>query len=142
MRRGDSLNNPCNVKRVTGVTWHGQSAVQPDATLLAFDTPAFGYRCARRTFRTYVERDGVPSTVTSLIERFAPPDPGGDNNNTAAYIADVSKRIGVAADDAIDLDDDATAVAFLTAVTWHEQGEFIFTVTDIREGLSLERPNA
>ena len=57
-------------------------------------------------------------TVRDIIGTYAPPN----ENNTAAYVADVAGRLGVKPDAQIDLNDVATKTKLMQAITLHENG--------------------
>lgn len=74
-------------------------------------------------------RQGV-NTVDGIIKRWAP---ASDNNNTGAYIAHVSKLMGVKAGDALDMQNPDTLAALMGAITQHENGRNPFSMDELRQ---------
>lgn len=89
--RGIRNNNPGNLK-------YGEFAVQNGAVgkdgggFAVFDSMQAGIAATLQLLRSYVSRGY--DTIRTIISRWAPT---GDNN-TAAYIAAVAKRLGISAD--------------------------------------------
>ncbi|WP_240198337.1 hypothetical protein [Salmonella enterica] len=67
--------------------------------------------------RNYQRRHGL-STVTGIINRWAPPD----ENNSQAYIDSVAKATGVTPDQHIDTTDSRFMMKLLQAIIRHENG--------------------
>ncbi len=116
--RGLADNNPGNLRAMPGTLWLGQTGVDAHGFVL-FDAPAHGLRALARTLLDYDLRHGL-DTVRGVIARWAPP---ADGNDTAAYIDDVARRLGVDADAMLDLVDPVLLAALVAAIVWHEQGE-------------------
>lgn len=113
--RGIRLNNPGNIRKSPN-PWVGQTADQPDPDFVQFRAPLYGIRALMKILNTYYETYSL-LTIAQIINRYAPPT----ENNTDAYIADISKRSGVSADAVID--DMATMVIPLAEViSIHENG--------------------
>jgi hypothetical protein len=74
-----------------------------------------GIAAAYENLLAYQRKHGL-NTIREIISRWAPPK----ENNTAAYIADVSKRLGVGADESVDVSDVSTAIQMLMAIFAHE----------------------
>jgi hypothetical protein len=82
----------------------------------AFSTPEEGLAALDKNLQSY-GKQGV-NTVTAVISKWAPPN----ENNTAAYIADVSKRLGVDPKQPLDMGNPIVRQALSTAITLHEHG--------------------
>jgi hypothetical protein len=107
---GDStstpINNPGNIRPVGSSTGFQQ-----------FKTPEEGFAAIDKNLQAYGAK-GI-NTVSSIINRWAPPS---DNNDTKAYIQDVSSRLGVKPDQPLDMGNPVVRQALSTAITLHEQG--------------------
>lgn len=82
-----------------------------------------GIRALAVTLITYHDKrrakDGSSiDTIREVIERWAPPH----ENNTLAYVNEVSKAVGVAPDMIIDLHDYETLRPLVEAIIRHENG--------------------
>ena len=127
--RGIANNNPGNVDR-TSIKWQGMSAIQSDPRFITFIAPQWGFRCMARILRgDYAE--GYQS-VHALIDRWAPPV----ENNTSAYVTDVSNRMGCGIDDILVFPDQI--MELLKAITWHENGQQPYSDQVIQLGIDLE----
>ena len=111
--RNVRLNNPGNVDR-TSIVWQGMSAIQDDPRFIRFIAPQWGFRCMARILKGDYREGAV--TVHELIDRWAPPV----ENNTSAYVSDVSARIGVDMDQPLSFPDKLPAL--LKAIAVHEGG--------------------
>lgn len=111
--RGYRNNNPGNLRTVRVNPWQGQCA--DDGGYGVYDTPANGTRALGHQLRAYSNR-GL-NTIAKIISTWAPPS---DNNDTAAYIADVSAALDI---DSFALIDVETELADLAqAIARHENG--------------------
>ncbi|EPU9415876.1 hypothetical protein ACV0UJ_005298, partial [Escherichia coli] len=102
--RGIRNNNPGNLDK--GSPWQGLVANPDEPRFCTFKDPVWGIRALAVTLITYHDKrrakDGTSiDTIREVIERWAPPN----ENNTDAYINEVSKAVGVTADMIIDLHD-------------------------------------
>lgn len=88
--RGIRNNNPGNIQ--SGQFANSQGAIGTDGNFATFATMQDGIHAAIALLHSYAARGY--DTIRSIISRWAP----GSANNTAAYIADVSKRLGLSAD--------------------------------------------
>ena len=99
--RGIRNNNPLNIRRSKD-KWQGLKALQTDAQFCQFETMAYGWRAAfvmltrtyYHTYRLY--------TIRAIITRWAPPN----ENNTAAYIRNVSRLTGIGPDEPLGIPSD------------------------------------
>lgn len=100
-----TITNPGNL-RPQGASTGFQSFATPEEGLSALDKNLQSYG-----------RQGI-NTVSSIISRWAPPS----ENDTNAYIADVSKRLGVKPDQPFDMSNPIVRQALSTAITLYEHG--------------------
>lgn len=80
-------NNPGNLR--TGQPWVGLSALQDDTGFCTFDDAEHGIRAMMLVLMSYAKQ-GI-NTIEGIITHWAPPS----ENDTPAYIAAVSKALGV-----------------------------------------------
>lgn len=86
------------------------------AKFLTFGTPEQGVKAAVQNLRSY--GGGHSISLQDAITKWAPPS----ENNTAAYIAAVSKETGIAPGDALPLNDPAAMAGVVKAMTRVEKG--------------------
>lgn len=128
--RGIRNNNPGNVVKGSD-TWEGE--VQgSDPRYVTFATPEAGIRAMGKTLLTYQDKHGL-NTVEGIISRWAP----ATENNTPAYIASVSKALGVPPDAPIDLHDSGTMNRITRAIIQVENGPAANKITDQQIALGL-----
>jgi hypothetical protein len=109
---GIRRNNPGNIEFNPNINWQGQAGTE--GVYLLFDTPEHGIRALAKDVYNKITRDGL-NTIAALINRYAPPS----DNNTVAYIADVSSYTGIGPAVALSADDIAKIVP---AIIHHENG--------------------
>ena len=114
--RGIRNCNPGNIRR-SGDRWKGLVPVQPDPAFFVFETPLWGIRAMAVILRNYQRRLGLKS-LAQIIGRWAP----AGENDTAGYVAAVSKAMGVDPRAPLDLRNDATLRALIAAIIRHENG--------------------
>lgn len=111
--RGIRNNNPGNIRK--GQDWKGETAgADPDFETYA--DPRDGLRAIGKILLSY-RRTGVTS-IRAIISRWAP----ATENDTAAYIAAVSARLGVSADAPVDVYKADVMIALTQAIVAHENG--------------------
>ena len=94
--RGIRNNNPLNIRKSKD-KWKGLRAQQQDAAFCQFENMEWGWRAAFWLLtRTYYHTYRL-FTIRTIIQKWAPPH----ENNTASYIANVSKLSGIGADEPI-----------------------------------------
>lgn len=131
MTRGLRNNNPGNI-RYDGTAWEGLANPPSDGTFCVFVSPEYGIRAIARILSNYVAVDGVASTVTDIISRWAPPT----ENDTVSYIADVDDTLGLTpGNDAIDLG--SSLPLLVAAIIQHENGLQPYAANTIASGISL-----
>nr|WP_218166743.1 structural protein P5 [Pseudomonas sp. G1002] len=139
--RGVRNNNPGNIDYNPRNAWQGQLGLEvgvPSPRFARFDTPENGIRALGRLLINYRGKDGMPGvggpgidTVRETITRWAP----GNENNTEAYIAAVARRMGVSANDVIDVRKPATLGVMVSSIIAHECAGFAYPEAVLAEGL-------
>jgi hypothetical protein len=81
-----------------------------------FATPEEGVAALDKNLQAY-GKQGI-NTVAGVISKWAPPN----ENNTQAYIADVSQRLGIKPDQPLDMGNPMVRQALGSAIAIHEQG--------------------
>lgn len=81
-----------------------------------YSTPEAGLQALDGNLKAYGAK-GI-NTVSQIITRWAPPS----ENNTAAYVAAVSRRLGVNPNQPLNLNDPVVRQMLSTAITLHEHG--------------------
>lgn len=131
MTRGLRNNNPGNI-RYDGTTWLGLASPPSDGTFCVFTSVEYGIRAMATILENYVAIDGVPSTVTDLITRWAPPA----ENDTASYIAAVDRNLGlIPGNDAIDLS--VSMPGLVSAMIEHENGVNPYSASTLAQGIAM-----
>ena len=118
--RGIRNNNPLNIRRSKD-KWQGLRAQQTDTAFCQFETMAYGWRAAFVLLtRTYYHTYRL-FTIRNIIRRWAPPG----ENNTEAYIANVSRLTGIDANEPLGIPSDQPArwMALALAMAKHENGD-------------------
>ena len=94
--RGIRNNNPLNIRRSKD-QWKGLSKTQNDRSFCQFETLEYGWRAAFYLLtRTYYHKYRL-YTIRMIIQKWAPPH----ENNTEAYISNVSRLAGIPPDEPI-----------------------------------------
>ena len=94
--RGVRNNNPLNIRRSKD-KWKGMRAVQSDAQFCQFESLEWGWRAAFWLLtRTYYHKYRL-FTIRAIVTKWAP----AIENNTQAYIANVSRMTGIDPDEPI-----------------------------------------
>lgn len=109
--RGIRNNNPGNLE-----SGDFQGAKGKDGNYLKFDTPENGLRAMMLNLKNQQDLHGL-NTVQDIIGKYAPPE---DNNDTNAYIMDVSHRLNVQPDQKLDMHDPEILAKFGDAIVRHE----------------------
>lgn len=133
--RGIRNNNPGNIKQ-TGVAWLG-AVPSDDPTYVSFASPAAGIRALALNAYHLQQKDGA-QTVGDLISKWAP---ASDNNDTQAYIADVSKQMGVDPSTPIDLQNPQQLTALTNAIITHENGTNPYSQQQVQQGVDAALGN-
>ena len=94
--RGIRNNNPLNIRRSKD-QWKGLRAQQTDASFAQFETMEYGWRAAFYLLtRTYYHKYRL-YTIRSIVTKWAP----AVENNTKAYIENVSRLTGMLPDESL-----------------------------------------
>jgi hypothetical protein len=130
--RGIRNNNPGNIR--LGSPWFGlvPAAQQTDPTFCQFDTPVHGIRAMGKILCTYHDTYEL-NTIKDMISRWAPPN----ENDTAAYIANVAQLVGVRPTDTINIHDPNVLAPVVKAIIYHENGEQPYDDATIMNGVQL-----
>ncbi|EPA7322270.1 lytic transglycosylase catalytic [Escherichia coli O45:H30] len=116
--RGIRNNNPGNID------FRGQAGAtleKPGGRFARFETAYDGLKALSRQLMRYFEgkTTGKPlKTLNDIISTWAP----GNENNTAAYIAQMSKMMGVAPDAILNLKDPQVMSSLMNGIIHHENG--------------------
>lgn len=133
--RGLRNNNPGNIDR-TEVAWQGedrsQRAREREHRFCVFNSPQAGFRALAKTILTYRGKYQL-RTVRGIINRWAPPV----ENDTSAYVMQVSAALGVKPDDVINVRERSVMFGIAKAIAKHENGGDYWDDQVIHEGLTL-----
>lgn len=131
--RGERNCNPGNVIRDT-THWLGMlpEIDQADRRFCRFSAPVYGIRALCRILLSYQRIDRC-RTLAEVIQRYAPKS----ENDTAAYLADVVARTGIAADAPLDLEQKRELAAVARAIILHENGRCRYDAATIDKGAAL-----
>ncbi|MBJ8823607.1 hypothetical protein [Citrobacter europaeus] len=116
--RGIRNNNPGNID------FRGQAGAtleKPSGRFARFETAYDGLKALSRQLMRYFEgkTTGKPlQTLNDIISTWAP----GNENNTGAYIAQLSKMMGVAPDAILNLKDPQVMSSLMNGIIHHENG--------------------
>lgn len=130
MSRGLRNNNPGNIRH-DGTRWQGERIPSTDRSFKQFTSMAYGYRAMFKLLTNYARLHGC-QTIRKIISRWAPPS----ENNTAAYIATVSRLTGIAPDQTIDIASRDQMCSLVAAMSQVENGKAAVTA-DIQSGWLL-----
>ena len=117
--RGIRNNNPLNIRRSKD-KWKGMRAVQSDAQFVQFESLEWGWRAAFYLLtRTYYHKYRL-FTIRTIVQKWAP----AIENDTKAYIANVSRLMGIDPDEPIGIPSDQPArwIAVGIAMAIQENG--------------------
>lgn len=116
MSRGLRNNNPGNIRH-DGTRWQGERVPSTDRAFKQFTSMAYGYRAMFKLLTNYARLHGC-QTIRKIISRWAPPS----ENDTAAYIATVSRLTGIAPDQTIDIASHDQMCSLVAAMSQVENG--------------------
>jgi hypothetical protein len=121
----DAMGNPLPVTNRTAAATgqmpaplrnNNPGALMPGGRLAQYPDMQTGLQQMDANLASY-GKQGV-NTLSGVISKWAPPN----ENNTQAYIQDVSQRLGIKPDQPIDLSNPAQRQALSTAIMLHENG--------------------
>lgn len=129
--RGIRNNNPGNLNFAgqAGATKEGG----PNGRFAVFGSMQEGVAALVRQIGLYVKRGR--NTIRKILEVYAPPG----ENNTNAYIAAVSKALGIGPDDALDTENAQQVMGLVRAIANHENGRGFLSDADIAGGYQLAK---
>jgi hypothetical protein len=130
--RGYRNRNPGNIEHVPANKWQGLADPPTDGRFCRFTSHELGIRALALLLTTYQDRH-VLRTIRAIISRWAPKV----ENDTAAYIAAVSQRMGVGPDDRIDLHRYAQVRPLVEAIIHHECAGLTYPPAVIDRALTL-----
>ncbi|TQI79327.1 hypothetical protein FHU10_0599 [Serratia fonticola] len=114
--RGLRNNNPGNIEASKENPWEGQTG--SDGRFATFETPEHGIRALGKNLLSYNRLHGL-DTVGGIITRWAPPK----ENETDAYIKAICARLGVGANDQIDVTNPRTLAELCAGIIRQENGK-------------------
>ena len=117
--RGIRNNNPLNIRKSKD-KWKGLSLTQNDPSFCQFETLEYGWRAAFYLLtRTYYHKYRL-YTIRSIISKWAPPC----ENNSKAYVENVSRLTGIDPDEPIGIPSERPArwIALGMAMAIQENG--------------------
>lgn len=121
--RGIRNNNPLNIRK--GSDWKGERADQQDKAFEEFTSMEYGIRAGFIILRKYMTGyNGLTqkfNTIEKMISRWAP----AVENNTVAYISQVSKMTGIPATLKISFAQRSFMVAIVDAMIFVECGQHV-----------------
>ena len=130
--RGERNCNPGNLRYVAKIQWDGLADPPEDeAGYCVFCDIISGIRALCKDLKSKWDR-GLRS-VRAIIDVYAPPN----ENNTAAYIQDVSDRLGINPDAILDLSKASQLQTFAKAVIFHECGRVIYSDALIAQAANM-----
>lgn len=109
-------NNPGNIEFSDKNPWEGQTG--SDGRFAKFETPEHGIRALGKNLLSYNRLHGL-DTVGGIITRWAPPK----ENKTAEYIQAICARLGVGANDQIDVTNPRTLAELCAGIIRQENGK-------------------
>ena len=121
--RGIRNNNPLNIRK--GNDWKGERPEQKDKAFEEFTSMEYGIRAGFIILRKYITGyNGLTqkfNTIEKMISRWAPTV----ENNTSAYISQVSKMTGIPANLKISFSQRSFMVAIVDAMIYVECGQHV-----------------
>ena len=118
--RGIRNCNPLNIRRMAKDQWKGVSLTQNDPSFCQFETLEYGWRAAFYLLtRTYYHKYRL-YTIRAIISKWAPPC----ENNSKAYVENVSRLTGIDPDEPIGIPSERPArwIALGMAMAIQENG--------------------
>ncbi len=130
--RGYRNRNPGNIEHVPANKWQGLADPPSDGRFCRFTSHEFGIRALAALLVTYQDRHGL-RTVRRIIDRWAPPG----ENDTGAYVAVVARRVGVGADDPVDLHRHDQLRPMVEAIIAHECAGLAYPAAVVDRAMTL-----
>lgn len=127
--RGIRNNNPLNIR--IGNTWLGEVPNPSDSDFEQFVSVVYGLRAAFCILRRYIRRYHR-DTIAKIISAWAP----SNENNTALYISQVAKRVGIEPNTVIHYEDAETMFSLVQAMAVQECGQRV-SVDDLEKAYKI-----
>lgn len=130
--RAQRNNNPGNLE------YRGQSGSVPEdgsGRFAKFGSPEEGVQALARQLQLYGKR-GI-DTIEEIIKTYAP----ASENNTQAYIDALTKRMGVAPNEQLDLNNPTTLSGLIKGISRHEGGSDYLTDQQVMTGIQRNGGN-
>ncbi|HGJ5864158.1 MAG TPA: structural protein [Arsenophonus nasoniae] len=120
IQRGIRNNNPGNIDYNAINKWQGALPHDPsiEKRFCRFESPECGIRAIMILLRTYQQKYGL-KTISDLINRWAP----NNENNTSAYIINVSNSMNLSPKSVVNIKDKATLISLVKAIIFYENGQ-------------------
>ena len=115
--RGIRNNNPLNIRK--GNDWQGERTPQTDKSFEEFTSMEMGLRAGFIILRNYMTKRPPLRTIAQIISRWAPTN----ENNTTAYIKEVSRRSLIDADAVVKFSEKNKMCRIVQAMCWVECGQ-------------------
>ncbi|MNO44422.1 hypothetical protein D3C76_346650 [compost metagenome] len=125
--RAERNNNPGNLE------FRGQAGAVPEdgsGRFAKFNSPSEGVTALAKQLQLYGKR-GL-DTINEIINKYAP----ASENNTKAYIDSLTKRLGVAPDEELDLSNPQTLSELIKGISRHESGSDFLSDKDVMTGIN------
>lgn len=125
--RAERNNNPGNLE------YRGQAGATPEAgsgRFAKFESPSEGVTALARQLQLYGQR-GL-DTISEIINKYAP----AGENNTKAYIDNLTRRLGVAPDEELDLGNPQLLSDLIKGISRYESGSDFLRDEDVMTGIS------
>lgn len=119
-------NNPGNIRDASGTGFASYATPAAGLAQLGHQLNLYATGKSRNTGGRSLD------TLQDIISTYAPPN----ENNTSAYIADVSQRMGVKPTDRLNLSDPDTLASLMRGITIHEQGRNPYSNQQFRDAAS------
>lgn len=120
-------NNPGNLREAPNTSG---TVLTQNGPFARFSSSDDGLAALSRQLMLYGDRG--KNTLTDVISTYAPKG----ENNTQAYITDVSRKTGFSPDQKIDLHSPVVLERLITAMISHEQGTQPFSLQEIQQGIN------
>ncbi len=136
LARGLRNCNPLNIRKGRD-QWQGQAEKQTDSAFVVFKSMAWGWRAAFKLLtRTYYHKYRL-YTIRMIIQKWAPPH----ENNTEAYISNVSRLTGIPPDEPIGIPMESPArwMMVAAAMAIQENGTSDLDYFALLKGWTLSR---
>lgn len=126
--RGERNCNPGNI-RLSDIKFQGEIDGD-DKAFKTFENSFYGIRAIAKILLVYYHNHGL-NTIQGIISRWAP----GNENDTEAYVQNVSARCNRPADEEIDCTDEHILDQLVVSIIFHENGRVSYTPSDITKAV-------